>query len=400
MNGVLGFSAGSLVRARGREWVVLPDSTESLLVLRPLGGAENEIAGIYVGAGRSGAPLEEVVSASFDAPSAERDLGNHLAGRLLRDAVRLGFRSAAGPFRSLARLGVEPRPYQLVPLLMALRLEPVRLLIADDVGVGKTIEACLIARELLDRAEIRRFSVLCPPHLAEQWVQALRDQFHLDAALVLGSTATRLERGCAIGESLFERYPITVVSTDYIKQERRRHEFLRAAPELVIVDEAHSCTLGARVGGQQRHELLRELTRDEGRHLVLVTATPHSGDRDAFRSLLTLLSPAFADLPEDLTGDRNRGKREAIARHLVQRRRGDIKKYMDTETAFPRREEADLPYELSRRTVRSSQRFSRSAGSSYSIRRSTSAAQESVGGASCHCCALSRRAREPRRRRC
>ena len=347
MNGNVGFSAGSLVRARGREWVVLPDSTETLLVLRPLGGAENEIAGVYVGAGKSGAPLEEVVSASFDAPSGERDLGNHLAGRLLRDAVRLGFRSAAGPFRSLARLGVEPRPYQLVPLLMALRLEPVRLLIADDVGVGKTIEACLIARELLDRAEIRRFSVLCPPHLAEQWVQALRDQFHLDAALVLGSTAARLERGCAIGESLFERYPITVVSTDYIKQERRRHEFLRAAPELIVVDEAHSCTLGARVGGQQRHELLRELARDEDRHLVLVTATPHSGDRDAFRSLLTLLAPGFADLPDDLTGDRNRGKREAIARHLVQRRRGDIKKYMDTETAFPRREEADLPYELS-----------------------------------------------------
>jgi superfamily II DNA or RNA helicase len=347
MRGDVGFSAGSLVRARGREWVVLPESTENLLVLRPLGGAENEIAGVYVGAGKSGAPLEQVVSASFDAPSAERDLGNHLAGRLLRDAVRLGFRSAAGPFRSLARLGVEPRPYQLVPLLMALRLEPVRLLIADDVGVGKTIEACLVARELLDRAEIRRFSVLCPPHLAEQWVKALRDQFHLDGALVLGSTAGRLERGCAIGESLFERYPITVVSMDYIKQERRRHEFLRAAPELVIVDEAHTCALGARVGGQQRHELLRELTRDEHRHLVLVTATPHSGDRDAFRSLLTLLSPTFSDLPEDLGGDRNRGKREAIARHLVQRRRGDIKKYMDTETSFPGREEADLPYELS-----------------------------------------------------
>jgi hypothetical protein len=128
-------------------------------------------------------------------------LGNHLSGRTLCDAVRLGFRSAAGPFRSLAHLGVEPRPYQLVPLLMALRLDPVRILIADDVGIGKTIEACLIARELLDRGEIQRLSVLCPPHLAEQWVRALRDQFHLDAVLVLGSTAPRLER-------------------DYIKQDR------------------------------------------------------------------------------------------------------------------------------------------------------------------------------------
>ncbi|MBK6465350.1 MAG: DEAD/DEAH box helicase [Myxococcales bacterium] len=343
----MSFTAGSLVRARGREWVVLPESTETLLVLRPLGGGESEIAGIYVGHGRSGAPLEPVVPAAFAPPTAERDLGSHLGGRLLRDAVRLGFRSAAGPFRSLARLGVEPRPYQLVPLLMALRLDPVRLLIADDVGVGKTIEACLIARELLDRGEIRRFTVLCPPHLAEQWVEALRDQFHLEPALVLASTAARLERECSIGESLFERYPVTVVSTDYIKQERRRHELLRSAPDLVIVDEAHTCALGGRVGGQQRHELLRALVRDPGRHLLLVTATPHSGDRDAFRSLLSLLDPAFVDLPEDLTGDRNRGKREAIARHLVQRRRGDIKKYMDTETAFPRREEADLAYDLS-----------------------------------------------------
>lgn len=335
-----------MVRARGREWVVLPESSGDLLVLRPLGGGETEVAGVYVGPGRTGKPLEVVTSAAFPAPSAQHDLGNHLSGQLLRDAVRLGFRSAAGPFRSLARLGVEPRPYQLVPLLMALRLDPVRLLIADDVGIGKTIEACLIARELLDRAEIRRFSVLCPPHLAEQWVKALQEQFHLDAQLVLGSTAARLERGCAIGESLFERYSVTVVSTDYIKQERRRHEFLRAAPELVIVDEAHTCTQGTRGGGQRRHELLRELVRDPTRHLLLVTATPHSGDREAFRSLLSLLNDGFESLPEDLTGERNRSKREAIARYLVQRRRGDIKKYMDTITAFPTRETAEVAYEL------------------------------------------------------
>ncbi len=86
----------------------------------------------------------------------------------MRDAIRLGFRSSTGPFRSFAKIGVKPRPYQLVPLLMALNLEPVRLLIADDVGVGKTFEAGLITRELLDRGEATRLAVLCPPHLAEQ----------------------------------------------------------------------------------------------------------------------------------------------------------------------------------------------------------------------------------------
>jgi hypothetical protein len=132
------FAVGSLVRARGREWVVLPESTSDLLVLRPLGGADDEVAGIYQ-------PLEPVESAQFDAPSTKA-LGDFRSSRLLRDAVRLGFRSSAGPFRSFGRIAVEPRPYQLVPLLLALKQDPVRLLIADDVGIGKTIEAALIAR--------------------------------------------------------------------------------------------------------------------------------------------------------------------------------------------------------------------------------------------------------------
>ena len=124
--------------------------------------------------------------------------------------MRLGFRSSAGPFRSFGRIAVEPRPYQLVPLLMALKLDPVRLLIADDVGIGKTIEAGLIARELLDRGEVERLAVLCPPHLAEQWQAELRDKFHIDAELVLPShRCAAWSATCGLGESLFERYPFT-----------------------------------------------------------------------------------------------------------------------------------------------------------------------------------------------
>src|SRR5205814_3926184 len=113
-------------------------------------------------------PLEgaDVVSATLPPPDPQH-VGDAVAATLLRDAVRLGFRSAAGPLRALGRMAVEPRPYQLVPLLMALRLDPVRLLIADDVGIGKTIEAGLIARELLDRGEIRRIALLRPPPLLE-----------------------------------------------------------------------------------------------------------------------------------------------------------------------------------------------------------------------------------------
>ncbi|NJK31752.1 MAG: DEAD/DEAH box helicase, partial [Deltaproteobacteria bacterium] len=259
----MSFAVGSLVRARGREWIVLPESqpAEQLLILRPLGGTDDEITGIYT-------PLEPIEPAQFTLPDPERDRGNHLSAQLLQGALRLGFRAGAGPFRCLARVAVEPRPFQLVPLLMALQLDPVRLLIADDVGVGKTIEALLIARELLDRAEIHGLAVLCPPHLAEQWQRTMADFFHLDATLVLAGTAGRLEREIPPGESIFEHHPITVVSLDYIKSDRRRSQFLRACPELVIVDEAHTCTAGNARGNQRRHELLRQVAEAATRHLI------------------------------------------------------------------------------------------------------------------------------------
>src|SRR5947209_1297157 len=120
------FATGSLVRARGREWVVLPDSTDQLVMVRPLGGTDEEVTGIL-------SALEEIEPAQFALPDPSL-VGDYRSGRLLRDALRLGFRSSAGPFRSFGQLAVEPRPYQLVPLLMALRQETVRLLIADDVG--------------------------------------------------------------------------------------------------------------------------------------------------------------------------------------------------------------------------------------------------------------------------
>ncbi len=335
------FAVGSLVRARGREWVVLPETREGLVIVRPLGGTEDEVTGILTS-------LEAIEPASFPLPKAT-EVGDYRSGRLLRDAVRLGVRWSAGPFRSFGRIAVEPRPYQLVPLLMGLKLDPVRLLIADDVGIGKTVEACLVARELLDRGECQRLAVLCPPQLAEQWQKELEEKFHLDSELVLAGTVRRLERGLDYGQSLFERYPRVVVSIDYIKADRRRDEFVRNCPELVIVDEAHSCSYGDRQGRarHQRHTLVRALADDPGRHMILVTATPHSGNETAFRSLLSYLRADFADLPQDLTGPQNAKVRREVAAHFVQRRRADIRHYMDDETVFPDREDTEQTYRLS-----------------------------------------------------
>src|SRR5262249_28140975 len=96
----------------------------------------------------------------------------------------------------------------------------------------------------------------------------------------------------------------------------------------------------------QRHALLRDLAKREDRHLLLITATPHSGKPETFRSLLALLDPAFADLPEELGGEVNRKHREALARHLVQRRRGDILAYQGAVTSFPKRVTAEEHYPL------------------------------------------------------
>lgn len=331
------FLPGNLVRARRREWVVQPGSTGDLLRLRPLSGSEEDTTVLHLG-------LEpDVTAATFPWPRPDQE-GPHADAVLLHDALRLSLRRGAGPFRSFGQVDVSPRPYQLVPLMMALSQETVRLLIADDVGLGKTIEALLIMRELYDRGEIRRFAVLCPPHLVDQWVKELRTRFHFPAEAVTAGTARRLERGLPLGTSLFDAHPFTVVSLDYIKSDRRRDEFARSCPEAIVVDEAHTCTTGAGVR-HQRYRLLSQLLESPDRHAVLCTATPHSGDETAFARLLALVDPSFAALEQMLDHEMPAPMRERLAGHLVQRRRIDIREWHD-ETLFPDRQTADLPYRL------------------------------------------------------
>lgn len=335
----LSFPPGSLVRARGREWIVLPGSSSAVLRLRPLSGAESEVT---VLSPALEARYEPVTPASFPPPLPHQTAG-HEAALLLRDALLMSLRRGAGPFRSFGHLAFQPRAYQLVPLLMALKLDTVRLLIADDVGIGKTIEAGMIARELMDRGEIRRFAVLCPPHLVEQWVQELDDRFHIKAVAVTAASAARLERGLPVTDNIFTVHAHTVVSLDYIKSDRRRGDFAVRCPELVIVDEAHAC-VGNGSGRHQRHDLLRMLAADAGRHMLFLTATPHSGDEASFQNLLALIDPVFAPVLTQTGAERDR-LRQRLAAHFVQRRRQDIHEWHD-EGVFPRRETADLPYQL------------------------------------------------------
>jgi hypothetical protein len=126
------FQPGKLVSLRGRDWIVLPSDDKDLLIVKPLGGSDDEMTGIYL-------PLAIASDHPADAnfpPPLPSDLGDIATARLLYESARLAFRNGAGSFRCLAKLSFRPRSYQMVPLIMALHQETVRLLIADDVGVG------------------------------------------------------------------------------------------------------------------------------------------------------------------------------------------------------------------------------------------------------------------------
>lgn len=333
---------GAVVTCRDRQWIVLPSEIREVIRLRPLTGSEDQVCGIY-----RPLELESITLAQFPSPNPDA-VQDHTAAQLLMDAARLSLRSGAGPFRSLGRLSVRPRPYQVVPLLMALRLKTIRLLVADDVGVGKTIEAGLITREMLDRSEVKRLAVLCPPHLCDQWQRELREKFHIDAVVIRSGTVSKLERDLPRGDHhVFGYYRHIIVSLDYAKSDRRRASFLIHCPDLVIVDEAHTC---ARPGGrsasqQQRHQLLQEIANKDDQHLILLTATPHSGIEESFLSLLGLLDRKFEmwDI-----NSLNQEQRIELSSHFVQRRRVDVKQWLGNETPFPERDPLEQPYKLSK----------------------------------------------------
>ncbi len=340
---------GTIVRCRKRDWVLLPSDKPDILLLRPLTGTDDQTVAVHKRLSetiRYSLPDERIKPSEFPLPTLG-DLSDISGAHLLWQAARLSLREGASPLRSLGKISIRPRIYQFVPLLMALRLDPVRLFIADDVGVGKTIEALLIARELMERREIRRMCVLCPPYLCEQWEKELTEKFHLNPVVIRSGTINQLERNVPAEKSIYEFYPFQVISIDWVKSERNKYQFLQFCPELVIVDEVHgaAATNNRNSSQQQRHELLQEVAKDSKRHLILLTATPHSGIEAAFQSLLGLLKPEFKNWE---VAKLDESRRVILARHFVQRTRRDIIHDWEGEHCFPKRESIDETYELSK----------------------------------------------------
>jgi len=210
---------------------------------------------------------------------------------------------------------VEIEPYQLVPVVRALTMNRVSLLLADDVGLGKTIEAALTAQELIRRHRARRIMIVCPASLQRQWREEMRSKFSLDFHILDRQEIERLRKEYGIHVNPWNSFPRIITSMDFIKREQPlavfreslqtdRHAGLRDW-DLLIVDEAHNC---APAGGQNYHrdsdrtKMLAEL-KGNFEHRLFLTATPHNGFTASFTALLEMLDPLRFSRGTDLDQD-------------------------------------------------------------------------------------------------
>lgn len=173
-------------------------------------------------------------------------------------------------------------PHQLEPALAVLRGLGTRLLLADDVGLGKTIQAALIVSELLARGSIDRVLVLTPPGLRDQWLQELSQRFAIHAAAADGRSLRRLAATLPVGVNPWWTQPIAIASVDYVKRAEVLPAVASCVWDLVIVDEAHACA-----GESDRRAAVHAIAARSA-YVLLLSATPHNGDREAFDSLCAL----------------------------------------------------------------------------------------------------------------
>jgi len=177
---------------------------------------------------------------------------------------------------------------------MALRQNPVRMLIADTIGLGKTIEAGLIATELLARGLARSILIITPASLREQWREQMRDLFYMDFEIISGETRKRLEKSIPPGADPWLYFDRLIISVDYAKDLRIRPEIRKRKWDIVIVDECHNAAMPhsqrGRKADMERWEAVDQIAASSSTHLLLLSATPHNGYTDSYCSLLKMLS--------------------------------------------------------------------------------------------------------------
>ena len=333
------FLAGSRIAARGLAWDLLEVQqlgAQQRLRLRCAGGDLHGLEWDLLYPNEPATPLQTALRPEAPGPLTVWRL-HHIA--CLLDQV-------PGPYDMLAaepgRLTIEP--YQLAPLMRALELPRPRLLLADAVGLGKTVQAGLIATELIARRRAHRILAVSPPGpLLTQWHHELRDRFGLRFTIIADSAALQRERRrTELGGNPFDSIALCLVSLDFAKQEHVLEDLERVSWDLAIIDEAHHC-IAASPGADSDDTLRRRLAEVVARRsdgLLLLTATPHDGYDAHFASLIELLDPSLVDGRGGLAGT-------AYRRHVVRRLKSHIR---DPRTGAPLfRERKVLPVRIDQR---------------------------------------------------
>ena len=264
-------------------------------------------------------------------------------------------RSLQSPFRS----GIILEDYQLDPLVRAVQMPRANLLIADDVGLGKTIEAGLIVQELLLRNRARTVLVVCPSALQIQWRDQMRDKFGLEFRIVDSDLMRELRRSRGLHTNPWSHFPRLITSIDFIKRDRPMRLFRELLPaegepkyprrfDILIVDEAHNAApvgRGKYATDSLRTEAIRTLTA-HFEHKLFLTATPHNGYKESFSALLELLDDQrFARGVEP--------DRQQLQTVMVRRMKSELPPDFDGSPRFPKRsiEAIEVPYSEQERQV-------------------------------------------------
>ena len=245
----------------------------------------------------------------------------------------LGRQPVSSPLHS----GIRVEDYQLVPLLRALQMPRVNLLIADDVGLGKTVEAGLILKELLLRRRIRRVLVLVPAALRLQWRDELDTKFALPFEVVDRERTERLRRELGIDANPWRSFSRIVASYHYLRQPDIQEQFLaasqthdgspRLAWDLLIVDECHNLMPSPFGDDSELCQMLRQIAPCF-EHRLFLSATPHNGHTRSFTGLLEILDPVRVSQTDELT-DR---ARDRVGQLVVRR----LKRDLNRASAAPR----------------------------------------------------------------
>ncbi len=319
---------GTEVTARGLRWEVVFTQNLGPQVLHRLRGIEGAFAGQEIDLLD---PFDEITPVAREfRPEQPAPLPNWLAYHqafLLEQAFGMEALSAVQP----GRLRLEP--YQLVPVLRAIRMSRVRLLLADGVGLGKTIQAGLLLTELIARRIAHRILIVSPSGpLLDQWEMEMSHRFGLRFRIIDRQALEEVRRSTELGAIPFDHIPLGLASIDFLKQEKVLEDLERSSYDVVVIDEAHHCM---EVGGDDRDASLRrrlaEVLARRSDTLILATATPHDGNDRSFASLCELLDPSLVDGRGVLRGDRYR-------QHVVRR----LKKHILTESGQPRFKERSV----------------------------------------------------------